>query len=201
MPKTDPRVIRTRRALADALVTLILERGYDSITIKDITTEAGLRRATFYLHYKDKEELLFTMLRATFDALVVQLDAHTLVPFTGEAEDTFHRIIFQHAAQHAQLYRAILNGHGSAVIVRYISAYLVDSVLVRYSKDYMTKAGGALPVDLIANYEAAVKLNLVIWWLENDMPYSVDIMVKMATRLTLDGVNGLLQDEAALLTE
>lgn len=54
----DRRVRRTRRALQDSLTSLILEKGYDAVTVEDITDRADLGRTTFYLHYKDKEELL-----------------------------------------------------------------------------------------------------------------------------------------------
>ncbi len=56
--KTDRRVSRTRRQLRNALMALILERGYNAVTIEDITERADLGRTTFYLHFRDKEELL-----------------------------------------------------------------------------------------------------------------------------------------------
>jgi len=55
----DRRVIRTRKLLQDALLQLILEQGYDSIRVQDITDKANLGRATFYVHYADKAALLF----------------------------------------------------------------------------------------------------------------------------------------------
>lgn len=48
----DRRVRRTRRALQDSLTSLILEKGYDAVTVEDITDRADLGRTTFYLHYK-----------------------------------------------------------------------------------------------------------------------------------------------------
>ena len=55
---TDRRVQRTRKALRSALLELIKEKGYDSVSVEEITQRANLGRATFYLHYKDKEDLL-----------------------------------------------------------------------------------------------------------------------------------------------
>lgn len=57
--KLDPRVRRTRQLLRDALVALIDEQGYEKITVQDITQRATLNRATFYLHYRDKLDLLY----------------------------------------------------------------------------------------------------------------------------------------------
>ncbi|MGA2521581.1 MAG: helix-turn-helix domain-containing protein, partial [Acidimicrobiales bacterium] len=55
---TDRRVRRTRRALRDAFVALVLERGYDRLTVEDITERADVARPTFYAHYAHKEDLL-----------------------------------------------------------------------------------------------------------------------------------------------
>src|SRR5512147_2280747 len=56
--KIDRRIQRTRQSLRTALLALIKEKGYDAISIEDITERANVGRATFYLHYKDKEDLL-----------------------------------------------------------------------------------------------------------------------------------------------
>ena len=56
--KTDRRIQRTRQSLRTALLELIKEKGYDAISIEEITERANVGRATFYLHYKDKEDLL-----------------------------------------------------------------------------------------------------------------------------------------------
>ena len=63
-PKEDRRVQRTRQLLSSALLKLIEERGYDSLTVNDITEQANVGRATFYLHYQDKEQLLVAMAQA-----------------------------------------------------------------------------------------------------------------------------------------
>ena len=54
----DRRVRRTRRQMRDALLALVMEHGYESVTIQQITDKADLSRATFYLHYKEKDERL-----------------------------------------------------------------------------------------------------------------------------------------------
>ena len=56
--KTDRRIQRTRQSLRTALLELIKEKDYDAISIEEITERANVGRATFYLHYKDKEDLL-----------------------------------------------------------------------------------------------------------------------------------------------
>ena len=54
----DLRVVRTKTAIRNALVELIEEKGFDAITVKDITTKANINRGTFYAHYQDKFDLM-----------------------------------------------------------------------------------------------------------------------------------------------
>ena len=56
--KVDPRIIRTRRLLMDAYLKLAIKKDFKDITIKDITDEATVNRATFYSHFKDKYDLM-----------------------------------------------------------------------------------------------------------------------------------------------
>ena len=54
----DLRVVRTKTAIRNAFVELIEEKGFDAITVKDITTKANINRGTFYAHYQDKFDLM-----------------------------------------------------------------------------------------------------------------------------------------------
>jgi AcrR family transcriptional regulator len=69
---TDPRILRSRRMLMDALVKLLKEKEFDDISIQEIADEATLNRATFYLHYPDKGALLQAMTAARFGELIAR---------------------------------------------------------------------------------------------------------------------------------
>jgi AcrR family transcriptional regulator len=69
---TDPRVLRSRRMLMEALIKLLNEKEFDDISIQDIADAATLNRATFYLHYPDKNALLQAMTAARFRELIAR---------------------------------------------------------------------------------------------------------------------------------
>jgi len=69
-PSTDPRILRSRRMLMEALARLLARKSLDDISIQEIADEATLNRATFYLHYPDKTSLLQAMAEARFRDLV-----------------------------------------------------------------------------------------------------------------------------------
>jgi AcrR family transcriptional regulator len=68
----DPRILRSRRMLVEALAKLLTQKGFDDISIQEIADEATLNRATFYLHYPDKNALLRAMTATRFGELIVR---------------------------------------------------------------------------------------------------------------------------------
>ncbi len=194
MKKTDPRVIRTQQMLRDALISLILEKGYDVLNIGHITDRAGLRRATFYLHYRNKEELLFSIMQATLNELMQKMKDLPNYPFGEKFLLAEQRITFQHVQERADLYRAILSGQGAAQVTRNIRDYLAAQIRDKYVTAQSSDL--PIPIDVLANYLVAVKLSMIIWWLEKGMPYSSEEMATMCARLALSGVSKLMKSAA-----
>jgi AcrR family transcriptional regulator len=67
---TDPRILRSRRMLMDSLAKLLINKAFEDISIQEIADEATLNRATFYLHYPDKNALLQAMTELRFRDLI-----------------------------------------------------------------------------------------------------------------------------------
>lgn len=70
--KTDPRILRTRKLIMDSFIELSGKKEFKDITIKDITTEATINRATFYYHFGDKYDLLEKVLS---EVLLINLNS------------------------------------------------------------------------------------------------------------------------------
>src|SRR5271156_5496273 len=67
---TDPRILRSRRMLMDALARLLTKKEFEDISVQEVADEATLNRATFYLHYPDKSALLQAMTDVRFRDLI-----------------------------------------------------------------------------------------------------------------------------------
>src|SRR5260370_19084714 len=67
---TDPRILRSRRMLMDALARLLMKKEFEDISVQEIADDATLNRATFYLHYPDKNALLQAMTELRFRNLI-----------------------------------------------------------------------------------------------------------------------------------
>src|SRR6266849_2531411 len=87
--RLDPRIRRTRQLLQDALRRLLEQKGFDDITVQDITEGATLNRATFYAHYPDKFALLEELIRVSFLQRLSERNAG----FDGTCSSAFKAII------------------------------------------------------------------------------------------------------------
>jgi AcrR family transcriptional regulator len=67
---TDPRILRSRRMLMEALARLLMKKEFEDISVQEVADEATLNRATFYLHYPDKNALLQAMTEVRFRDLI-----------------------------------------------------------------------------------------------------------------------------------
>jgi AcrR family transcriptional regulator len=170
--KTDRRVLRTRVALRDAFHALISEKGYDAITVEEITQRAGLGRATFYLHYKDKEDLLLDRLNELAQNRVQLLDEIPISGWDIKTNPPYLPIllVFQNAAENASLYRVVLHSEGSARItarLRDIICSALETIQVQGSEGGFSLTT-TVPVDFLASYLAGALVGTISWWLDQD---------------------------------
>jgi AcrR family transcriptional regulator len=199
--RKDRRVRKTRQALRDAMLALILEKGYDAVTIEEITDRADLGRTTFYLHYKDKEDLLLESISELVDDLVKQISEIPLSAWRlgsdGEGPKPAMPILltFQHAAANADLYRIILRGGGALKTTerlrKIINQTVNEFLQVKTGKERLV-LHAQIPLDVFSNYLAGSWLGIITWWLEQDMPYPPDQMADMFQKMFMLGAREVL---------
>src|SRR5215213_238359 len=93
--KDDRRVSRTRRSLSAALIELILEKRYDSITVQDVIDRADVGRSTFYTHYRDKDDLFLSAWKRLLDLFVRRIEWEK----AGKGQFVPVRDLFQHVQE------------------------------------------------------------------------------------------------------
>jgi AcrR family transcriptional regulator len=196
----DRRVRRTRHALEQALISLILEKGYDSVTIEDITNRADLGRTTFYLHYRDKEDLLMQ----TIDSIAEDfLEHHEAV--LGQFESPKSAInklklnldkrvinhIFLHARENADLYKVMLRGEGGVKASHRLVDLIKDETIKRLKS--IKELEFDVPIEVISVFFAGTLVELIKWWLEEEQPYEIEEMVKYFQQMFFLGARGTLK--------
>jgi AcrR family transcriptional regulator len=190
----DRRVRRTRRLLREALLELILEKGYEALTVQNVLDRADVGRATFYAHFHDKDELLVSGAEEIRESLRRKM-AGFVAGRGGTEPDGFDvtRVLFEHAAAHRRVYRALVGKRGGGVIYKHAHQDL--STLFREHFEEAIAARHltpALPVEVVVQYVVSGLLALLTWWLDNDLPYTAEEMNRMFQRLSRNGVLGVI---------
>jgi AcrR family transcriptional regulator len=170
----DRRVKRTQQHLAKALVALTLEKGYDAVTIRDITERADIGYATFFRHYHDKEALLHDV------SEVVLADLRKELPIAPGMDVTAVGInLFRYVAEHANVFRALVSGHSTSSLMQHIVELASGDIL----DEHTLKEGSLVPIEVAAYHIAQSSIALIQWWLEREMPYPPERMGAIFARL------------------
>lgn len=165
MEVQDRRVKRTQQLLARALIALTLEKGYEDVTIRDITERADIGYATFFRHYRDKDELLKDVLDVVLTELI-----DLLGPAMPAADPTTVGVLlFRYVQEQSEVVRVLLRSH--ALLQNIIVAATRNVVNIRTERP-----GSPVPLEIAANHIVTASISLIQWWLDRQMPYSPEQM-------------------------
>jgi AcrR family transcriptional regulator len=172
--KPDLRIQRTQQALQTAFVELIIEQGYEAVSVRAIAARAQVGYKTFYRHYQDKERLLYTIL-----GTILQEAQHYLLPPTSALAAEQNTInAFRFAARYADLFRVLLRSPVAETLVQPLMTFGVIE-----SQRFF--GGGDLPDELVAYHFVTGMLSLMRWWLAQDTRYTPEEMAEYANRLLI----------------
>jgi len=190
--KVDRRVRRTRELLQRALLSLIQERGYDRITVQDIIDRADIGRSTFYAHYRDKEDLLLTGFEDIRSALAAEREAaEQAAGATSEFLQPL-RVVFRHVEGHRHVWQPLTRKGGSEVVTRIMRDNITDLVREHLRSQFPALGRNQPQLEAAVQYVASACTGLLLWWLDNDIPYSAEELYAIFRRLTVQGARRFL---------
>jgi AcrR family transcriptional regulator len=170
----DARALRSGQALRDAMLSLLLQKSFDQITIRDICAEAGVHYATFFRHHETKEALLEEI--ATEQ--IKQLNKLTLAIRDAEDYEAGFRALCSYVNDHRTLWSTLLNGGAGAAM---------REEWVRQSRAVALKVPPVhswMPTELGTICAATLIAETIAWWLAQPVDaYSVDEMASILFRL------------------
>lgn len=189
--KTDRRVERTRKLIQDALVSLILEKRYDKITVQDIIDRANVGRSTFYAHFQDKEELLASNF-ANYSAQWDPPQGKARHNASDESPHVLHSLeFFLHANEAYEFHQAMFEGGGAEVMIETGRQHMMADVQNHLLDLLPDDQELAIPLPVISNYLAGALLSVMVWWLKEKRPYSPEEINDMFQQLAMHGVKTL----------
>jgi AcrR family transcriptional regulator len=180
----DRRVRRTRDAIHRALIGLMLEKGYDAVTVADIIERADIGRSTFYTHFTDKQHVLYTSLDELAGFLRAQRDAN------GGRLFGFSRAMFEHVHEQRDLLQALLGRRGGTVVYNRIRHVLTD--LVREDLEPRTGPHATVPVELAVDSVVGSYLALLSRWVDEREPCTAQQIDSAFRRLVVPGIAAAL---------
>lgn len=174
----DPRVVRTRRLLINALTELIVvEEGYEPITIREIVQKAEVNRSTFYLHFCDKQDILTQMQGDLLNELKESLNYpmytyETAINNYNSSKKPIksHVSMFEHVQKHSSLYKKILSER---------------EFRERFTQGIKTEVLRFRDSDLEATFMANGAVGVILYWLESGMKETIMEMSLWLTQITL----------------
>lgn len=179
----ERRRLQTRRQLIETTVQLVLEKGYDTITIQDITDRADLGRGTFYIHFKDKEEVVWTAFLELLQTL--EQKAHEQLDRKMPGVEYYGLLnIFRHAEKNRDLYQVMLGQKGSAMLTARVQDFLAAAILydIRHAPE-IPEPNFDIPHEIEAQAFTGMIARLLFWWLGTPANYSPEEMAAMTYKL------------------
>ena len=171
----DPRSERSRLALRKAMLTLIETRVFAEISVREITSKAGVSYPTFFNQYKSKDDLFLDVARQEITGLLAAFRENRLSPDWRPAEGVCAYIIKRRA-----LWRILLTS-GTTETMR--------SEFIRHARDLASDQpplGHGFPIDAISGLVASGMFELIAWWLGQDPDYPVSQIADMLETLVFE---------------
>jgi AcrR family transcriptional regulator len=187
--RADRRVQRTRRLLQEALLSLMVEKGYEAITVQDIIDRADLGRATFYAHFADKGTLLASGVEDLRTVLLEQQRERLAGGGRHEPELGFARAMLEHANGRLPLWRAIAGRESGALVIRRIHDMLAE--LVRRDLAAVGAARSSVPAELLVQHLTGAFIGVMTWWLDKGTELSAEQVDAIYRRLATRGLRAL----------
>lgn len=180
----DRRVQRTRRALSEALIAMMVKRSWDEISVLDICEQADIGRSTFYMHFSGKEELLiasFGELRRALRQRRATADGRQAGPLP------FAPGLIEHAHENQRIFRAAIGKRSGYVVQRHFR----ELVLTMAREDLAAIAAPGWRLDATAHYVAGAFVELLTWWIDQRQPQQPAEIEAWFTRLTKPAIEEL----------
>lgn len=192
--RDDRRVHRTEQLLRTALVSLIEEKGFETLTVQDIIDRANVGRATFYAHFDNKEDLLvsgFDGLRTALKEL--QRQAHLRTTSSDERLFAFSHEMFAHIAEYRKVFRAMVGKRSGALVQQLLQKIVVDLVRDDLKPVVGRRDDRSAPAEAVVQFVTGGFFGLAMLWATGKLPVSVEEVNALFRRLATPGVKAALR--------
>ncbi|MFZ5643807.1 MAG: TetR/AcrR family transcriptional regulator [Bacillota bacterium] len=167
----DRRTIKTHQAIHKALFSLMQEKQYNRITIKDIIDRANIGRSTFYSHFATKDELLLNSIEHMLKTLNEYVISHL------KSEEDSPRLIpvlelFEHIKENSRLMKGLIKSKSADLFLEKVQAYWNNKIEEYLCAKLSEGKEPKIPIAILANHISSTLICLLKWWVDNKMSYT-----------------------------
>jgi AcrR family transcriptional regulator len=189
--RPDRRVNKTRKALKEALADLILERGYESVTVQHVIDRADVGRSTFYAHFIDKDDLLM----AIFADLQVP-GPDTTKWMANDPAFGWTLDLFRHFGSGKRLFSAVSSSQSGALARRETQHWLEELARAELNRLRIVPKVDRMTLETVVSFLVGTFLGFMDWWMRPENEQLTAEQVDQAFRaLVLPGVGRVLKLE------
>ena len=180
----DRRIRRTQKLLGEALIELVLEKGYKNIPIQDVTDRADIGYRTFFRHYDGLDALFIEIAQERVYELYDILDlpqAYEAVADHIVVSRESGVTLFKHVQENPKIFRVLLLDDNLSFVLQPVME------MARKKNEELLRGlpSGDIDVSIAANHIITAIFGLMRWWLENDMPHPPSKMGEIFTTLII----------------
>jgi AcrR family transcriptional regulator len=193
-PSNDLRIIRTRELIREALIDLIEEKGFEAITVKDITTKARINRGTFYSHYQDKFDLMARS-QEEFLSKMREIVKQNVTDTNGDFKSNVPATVpfnvmvsmFEYLDQNRRFMRAVSGPNGGQSFQTKMKDFLWNTLFVRKEFPLIKQENLLVPSEYLIAYLASAHIGVIEQWLNSDGTESPAEMARILATITVKG--------------
>ncbi|WLD94369.1 TetR/AcrR family transcriptional regulator [Alkalihalobacillus sp. AL-G] len=187
--KTDLRVKKTRKLINQAFIDLIQKKGFDSLTIQDIADEALINRATFYLHYEDKHDLLEKMSDGVIQEIVSVINPTN--HFTDkevklEKLQTTIEKVYQRVESNQTFFAVMFGENGIYNFRNKLEEVIREKFSQSMTELRVRPEDFQIPKDLVTHFISAAFVGVIQWWLKQKVkPAPGEMAIQLSKIITM----------------
>ena len=181
--KVDLRILKTRKAIKEAFLTLIQTKGYERITIQDIADQAMINRNTFYLHYADKPDLMEKLCQESVEGLL-QVECLTIknIHDVDEAMIISNlKEIFYAVEENIVFFKTMLSENGQPNFNFHLKEVLKNSFLLNIDDN-------DLKMKVNLEYMISGLVGVICLWISDYENLSVEEIIKQLSKIYFNNV-------------
>lgn len=191
---TDLRVVRTREAIRNALMDLVEEKGFEAVTVKDITTKANINRGTFYAHYQDKFDLInkwieevtqqiHNIINQEMPKFIANLESNskpiTLIPVFP--------LVIEYIYENNRFMKAVLSSKGDLTFQTKLKDLMWKILFENIPNELIKEEKLLVPKQYLFAYISSAHIGLIQQWLNSGMIETPQEMAQILSTITING--------------